>query len=299
MEDTASAAQLTPLFGNEVLSRLERLRLHPVRRLTNRLQGEHLHGRGGSSNEFSDFRDYAPGDDVRFVDWNAFARLNRPYIKLYELEEEMHVAILVDASASMLFEEKLLRAQQLAAAFGVMGLLGTERVSVTAFSGGGLERLPPCTGRVSLVKLLTFIERIEGGGAAPLEEGIEAFLQRHVGKGMALILSDFLTFGDVRRGHNLLFSSGLDAYGIQILGPSEVEPDLTGDVRLVDCESQSTLDMSAAADILAIYHEHREAFARELATLCQQRFGRFAAVSAADPLDWVLFDLLRRKGWLG
>ncbi|MBM4030594.1 MAG: DUF58 domain-containing protein [Planctomycetes bacterium] len=298
MEETTTKAQVTSLFDNRVLSRLERMRIVFARRPASRAHGEHLFGRGGSSTEFSDFRDYVPGDDVRFVDWNVFARLNRPYIKLFELEEEMHVALLVDASGSMLFEDKIERAKQLAAAFGVMGLLGVERVSVSAFNGNGMERLPPCTGRASMLKLFTFLERLEGGGEAPLERGIEEFLKRHVGKGVAIILSDFLTFGDIRRGCNLLFSAGLDVQGVQVLGPSELEPDLTADLRLVDSETLTTLDITAAADILAIYQEHREGFARELATLCRQRQGRFAAISAADPLDWVLFDLLRRGGWI-
>ena len=95
--------QLTTLLDNQVLTRLERLRLQPNRRKTNRTQGEHASGKGGSSTEFADFRNYVPGDDVRFVDWNIFARLNRPYMKLYQYEEVMHVAILVDGSTSMNF----------------------------------------------------------------------------------------------------------------------------------------------------------------------------------------------------
>jgi len=298
MESVAQGPQMTSLFDNRVLGRLELMRIVSSRRFTNRSRGEHLTGRGGSSTEFSDFRDYVPGDDVRFVDWNVFARLNRPYIKLFEIEEEMHVAIVVDASASMLFEQKLHRAKQLAAAFGVMGLMGTERVSVSAFRQEGTERLRPCTGRASLAKLFTFIERIEGGGQAPLEQGVEAFLTRHVGKGLVVLLSDFLTFGDITKAFNRLFSSGLDILGIQILGPSEIDPELAGDIRLVDSETLSTLDVSSAADLLTIYHEHRESFARELATLCQQRFGRFLSIGSADPLDGVLFDLLRRRGWV-
>ncbi len=130
MRGISERPQLTSLFGNDVLDRLERLRIKPLRRLTSRSHGEHLSGKGGSSTEFSDYRDYVPGDDVRFVDWNIFARLNRPYLKLFQMEEEMHVLLLIDASASMGFEGKLLRAKQLAAAFGLMGLMGGERVSV-------------------------------------------------------------------------------------------------------------------------------------------------------------------------
>ena len=300
MDASARRPQMTSLFDNRTLGRLELLRLNASRRFTNRSRGEHLRGRGGHSTEFTDFRDYAPGDDVRFLDWNAFARLNRPYIKLFELEEEMHVAVLIDASGSMLFEDKLLRARQLAAAFGVMGLLGNERVSVTAFSARGLQRLKPCSGRGSLRDLFTFCERVEGKaeGEAWFEEGVEAFLKSHVGRGAVVLLSDFLTFGNVKRSLNKLFSAGLETYGIQILGPSELDPELGGDVRLVDCESQMTLDISSAAGLLAIYQEHREAFAAELATLCRQRSGKFVSIGSADPLDGVLFDLLQRRGWI-
>ena len=298
MEEDASQAQITSLLDNRQLSRLELLRLNASRRFTNKSRGEHLIGRGGSSTEFSDFRDYAPGDDVRFVDWNAFARLNRPYIKLFEQEEEMHVALLLDASQSMLFDGKLERAKQLAAAFGLLGLLGTERVSATAFSEPRVERLRPCTGRASMQPLFAFLERVEGGGAMPLEAGVEAFIARHVGRGAVVLLSDFLTFGDLHAALNRLFSAGLEIFAVQVLGPSEIEPELDTDLRLVDSESATTLDVTSGADIIELYLEHRERFAQQLSTLCQQRAGRFVSISSDDSLDYVLFDLLRRKGWV-
>src|SRR5215204_476465 len=100
------AATVTSLFDNQTLSRLERLRIRPRQRRPNRSRGEHLHGKGGTSTEFTDYRDYVAGDDVRFVDWNTFARLNRPYLKLYKHEEEMHVVVIIDASSSMQFDGK-------------------------------------------------------------------------------------------------------------------------------------------------------------------------------------------------
>ncbi|MFM7831373.1 MAG: DUF58 domain-containing protein, partial [Planctomycetaceae bacterium] len=81
-------AAFTSLFDNSVLHQIERMRLRPQRRLTNRARGEHLSGKGGSSTDFADFRDYAAGDDLRYVDWNIFARLQRPYIKQFQHEEE-------------------------------------------------------------------------------------------------------------------------------------------------------------------------------------------------------------------
>ena len=300
MRHAADRPQLTPLLSNQVLDRLEQLRINASRRFTSKRRGEHLSGKGGSSIEFSDYRDYTPGDDVRFVDWNIFARLHRAYLKLYHQEEEVHVVILVDASSSMGFEGKLDRAKQLGAAFGMMGLLGRERVSVYSFnsSQAAPDRLPPCVGRASIAKVFRFIEGIQGGGDAPVEEGIEAFLKYHSGRGIGVILSDFLTFGDLRKALNIVFSAGLETFGVQILGPTEMDPEVTGDIRLLDSENQSALDVSAANELVALYQEYRTSYQTRLAMLCQQRCGRFLSIASDAPIEWVLLDLFRRKGWV-
>ncbi len=297
----ASARQLTALLTNSQLERLGRLRIGANRRLTNQGRGEHLARKGGTSTEFCDYRDYTEGDDTRFVDWNIFSRLHRPYLKVFHHEEELHALILVDASNSMRFEGKLERARQLAAAFGILALRNGERLSIGTMRGGTqptAERLPPSTGRASVNKLFTFLERIEPGGDAPLETGIEEVLRRHTGRGAAIVLSDFLTSGDLQRPFNLLHNAGLEPMALQILGPNEIEPELNGDLRLVDSETVGTLDLTASADLLALYQEYRVAHERQIASLCQQRNGRFLSTSTADPLDTLLFDQLRRRGWI-
>src|SRR5262245_44603637 len=293
-------ARFTTLLENDVLSRLEKMRLCPRRRLTNRSRGEHHAAKGGTSTEFADYRDYVAGDDVRYVDWNIFARLERPYVKLYRHEEEMHVVPIVDASSSMQFDGKFERAKQLAAAFGLLGLMNVERVSVYSCHHAGNQPrfLPPCSGRVSRRRLFDFLETIEGGGDFPVNDAVEAVLRRHRGRGIAVILSDFLTFGDLERPLNMLYSAGLEVFAVQILAPAEIRPELSGDLRLVDCETARTIDVTSVGDLLGIYEEHRAALEEELALLCRQRSGRFLSISSRDPLEWVLFDLLRRKGWV-
>ncbi|HLJ10459.1 MAG TPA: DUF58 domain-containing protein [Planctomycetaceae bacterium] len=299
MEILSTQARFTTLLENDMLSRLEKMRLCPRRRMTNRSRGEHHASKGGTSTEFADYRDYVPGDDVRYVDWNIFARLERPYVKLYRHEEEMHVVTIIDGSASMQFDGKFERARQLAAAIGLMGLMNVERVSAHVCNHVGTEPLlfAPCTGRVSRRRLFDFLEKLEGGGDFPIEQAVEAVLRRHRGRGIAVLLSDFLTFGDLERPLNMLFSAGLEVFAVQILAPSEINPEVTGDIRLVDCESGHTIDVSSAGDLLGIYEEHRWALEEELALLCRQRSGRFLSISSRDPLEWVLFDLFRRKGW--
>ena len=300
MPPLAPRPQMTTLLSNRALDRLQRLRICPAGKRTSRSRGEHLSGKGGTSTEFCDYRDYTPGDDTRFVDWNIFARLHRPYLKQFHKEEERNVVLLIDASASMKFGGKLELAKPLAAAFGVMGLLNNERVSAYAShqADGTPDRLPPCRGRVNMRTVFQFIESIEGRGDAPLDRAVELLLRHHSGRGVCVIVSDFLTFGDLQRSFNILYAAGLEPFGIQILSPQEIEPDVSADWRLVDSETEDTLDISSSADLLALYQEYRQRLENDLALLCQRRQGRFLPVSSTTPVESVLFDQLRRRGWI-
>ena len=292
--------QFTTLLSNDVLGRLERMRIFPRRRMTNRTHGEHLSGKGGTSIEFSDFKDYVPGDDLRHVDWNSFSRLHRPYVKQFRYEEQMSVVILLDASTSMTFDGKFERARQLAAAFALMGLFSLEPVSIYSCRRVGSQPAicPPCTGRASRARVFSFLESLEAGGAFPIEAAVEAVLRQHRGRGVAIVLSDFLTFGNLGRPFNLLYSAGLEVLGVQILSPAEREPELTGDLRFVDSESDISLDISNVGELLSIYQDRRAALEQELEEHCRRRRGRFLSISSDDPIEWILFDLFRRKGWV-
>jgi uncharacterized protein (DUF58 family) len=221
-------------------------------------------------------------------------------MKLYRHEEELHVVILIDASTSMLFDGKFDLARKLAAAFGVMTLMNVERLSVYVCNhlGNAPKLLPPCTGRISMRRLFEFLENLEGGGDYPIERAVEAVLRRHRGRGIAVVLSDFNTFGDVQRSLNLLYSAGLEICAVQILSPSEINPDLSGDIRLVDSETGYTLDVSSIGELLGIYYQHRVAQEEQLAAWCRQRSGRYLSISSSDTLESVVFDQLRRQGWV-
>lgn len=295
-----AAGQLTSLLPNSALARLERLRVNPRKRQTNLGRGEHLARKGGTSTEFTDYRDYTAGDDVRYVDWNIFSRLNRPYLKLYRHEEEMHVVVLIDGSSSMLFGDKFLLARRLAAAFCVVGLYGGERTSVYACHAHGKapELVGPMLGRPALRRALAFLENLSGGGDSMIDAAVDEVLGRHKGRGIAIVISDFLTVGDLSRSLNRLHAAGLEPHAVQVLSPEELEPELAGDIRLVDSETGEALDISSANDLLALYHEHRQALEEDLSAMCRQRNGRYVLVRSDEPLDVILFDRLRRQGWI-
>lgn len=300
MELSDKKPQMTSLFPNATLARIERMRVNPNRRRTNRSRGEHLSGKGGASTDFVDYRDYVAGDDIRNIDWNIFARLQRPYLKLFAHEEEMHVVVLLDCSSSMKLEQKFERARQIAAAFAVMGLHGGERVSIYACyqSGAAPVMLTGLQNRPSMKRMLSFLEQLQPGGDSSIEDSVDSVLRLHRGRGIAVVVSDFLTFGDVTRSFNLLHSSGLEIFGIQILGPSELSPELTGDLRFVDSETGLTLDISSARELLGLYNEHREALQAYLETQCRRREGRFLSLNSEEQLEPILSETLLRRGWV-
>jgi len=153
-------------------------------------------------------------------------------------------------------------------------------------------------GRPALRRALAFLENLTGGGDSMIDAAVEEVIGRHKGRGIAVVISDFLTLGDLNRSLNRLHSAGLEPHAIQILSPEELEPELAGDIRLVDSETGEALDISSANDLLALYHEHRQALEEELSAMCRQRNGRYILARSDEPLETILFDRLRRQGWV-
>ena len=289
------------LLPPKIISRLERMRFNPRQRLTSRHRGDHLRGRGGSSTEFSDYRDYSPGDDTRFIDWNIFSRLQRPYLKLFHLEEEMNVVIIIDASKSMAFDNKFEMAQKMAAALSTVGLHSNEKVSLYIVQNEELsvpDHIAPASGRFHKNAFFKKIESVEVGGSLQLNEGIEQVVKHHSGKGMAFVISDFMTIGDMNKAFNLLFSNGLAPYALQILAPSEINPELTGDIRFVDSESAATLDISAVGSLTEIYQEYLSNLQTNLSEQCQKRSGLYLSTDSHTDAEEVLLNSMVRRGWI-
>ena len=277
------------------------MRFNPRQRLTSRHRGDHLRGRGGSSTEFSDYRDYSPGDDTRFIDWNIFSRLQRPYLKLFHLEEEMNIVIILDASKSMDFDKKFELAQSLAAALSLVGLHSNEKVSLYIVQDKELSvpvHISPSSGRFHRNAFFKMIEDSSPGGSLQLHEGIDQVVKHHSGKGLAFIISDFLTLGDISKSFNLLFSNGLAPYALQVLAPSELNPELTGDIRFVDSETKANLDISAVGSLTEIYHEYLTGFQTALSGQCQKRSGLYFCTDSHATADDVLLNSLVRRGWI-
>jgi uncharacterized protein (DUF58 family) len=191
MESNTSS---TPLLSPQLLAQLERLELVTRKVFRGRMKGERRSRRKGQSVEFADFRNYVPGDDLRFIDWNLYARLEKLFLKLFLEEEDLHFFALVDASASMDFGDpsKLLYAKQLAAALGFVGLCRADRVKVEALGASRTSPGPVLRGRQSVWRMLAHLDGIEANVNIPLATSVRDFCLRNSGKGILVLITDLM-----------------------------------------------------------------------------------------------------------
>ncbi len=221
------------LLPPELLAQLERLELVTRKIFRGRMKGERRSRRKGQSVEFSDFRNYVPGDDLRFIDWNLYARLEKLFLKVFLEEEDLHFYALIDASDSMSFGEpsKLYYAKQLAGSLGFVGLCRADRVKIEVLSSSLKHASPVLRGRQSLWRMIDYLESVEGGHNVPLEVGVKNFCLRNSGKGILILITDLMDKTGYESALRYLLAQDLDVYVIQVLSAEEIDPDVKGDLE--------------------------------------------------------------------
>src|SRR6516225_8825756 len=224
--------QIAPLLDPEFLARLEQLELVSRKIFMGRMKGERRSKRKGQSVEFADYRNYVVGDDLRFLDWNLYARLDRLFIRLFLEEEDLHFYLLIDNSLSMDFgtPSKLLYAKQIAAALAFIGLVNMDRVVIEAFNERLTQSLPAVRGRRSLFRVLDFLDKLEPAGPSNLREALRAFSLKSSGKGVVVLLSDMMDKSGYEDALRYLVSRSFDIYVIQVLSQEETDPEIVGDL---------------------------------------------------------------------
>src|SRR5437763_5658948 len=256
MPDTATPALLDPQF----LARLEQLELVSRKIFLWLMKGERRSKRKGQSVEFADYRNYVKGDDRRFLDWNLYARLDRLFIRLFMEEEDLHFYVLIDNSLSMDFDKptKLHYAKQVAAALGFIGLVNLDRVVVEAFSDRLTHSLPAVRGRRSLWRLMDFLNKVQPAGASDMAQALRTFSIKCSGKGIVVILSDFMDKNGYEEALRYLIARQLDVYLIQILSQEEIDPEIVGDLKLVDVEDADEAEITVSGPLLRRYRQNLE-----------------------------------------
>lgn len=265
------------------------------------MQGEKRSPKHGSSVEFADFREYAPGDDLRYVDWKAYGRLDKLFLKLFLEEEDLNLHLLLDTSRSMEFgvpQTKADYARRVAAALGYIALSEYDRVSVAGFSAGLGQILPPTRGKPGVMPLFHFLEtRTPTGGETHFGEALSRYAALAKGGGIAVVLSDFFD-ASYERGLKALLARRFQVVLLHILDAEEVRPTLTGDLRLLDAETGDAREVSISPYLLAQYQAQLTAFCDGLRGFAS-RYGMDYVRTATDvPFEDVILTFLRRQGVL-
>jgi len=287
-----------PLLDPSFLSRLEQLELVSKKIFMGRMKGERLSKRKGQSVEFADYRNYVVGDDLRFLDWNLFARLDRLFLRIFLEEEDLHFYVLIDNSLSMEFGSptKWHYARQVAAALGFIGLVNMDRVMVQAFNDRLTQTTPALRGRRSLTRLLQFLNQMEPGGPSDLSKSLRTFSIQTPGRGVVVLISDFLDKGGYEEGLKYLMARNMDVYVIQVLAQEEIEPTIVGDLKLIDVEDGDEAEITVSAALLKRYHNNLNAFRTSLHQFCTKRGMTYLFTSNQVPFERLVLGYLRQRG---
>jgi uncharacterized protein (DUF58 family) len=284
-------------FTSEFLAQLERLSLLSRRIFRGRVKGERRSLRRGHSVEFCDYRAYGVGDDLRYVDWNIYGRLDRLHVKLFVDEEDLCLHLIVDASASMNFgtPTKLESAVRIAAALGFVGLVNLERVGVGVLRDRVAEGWPPTRGRNQVPGLLDFLGRVEPSGGTSLNEGLASYAARSRQSGLAVVISDLLDPSGYENGIRALLERRFDVHVVHMLSPEEMNPELAGDLRLVDSETGETRELSMDGDAVRAYRERLRQFLDRAETFCRSKEIGYHRIASDAPIEEFVLAQLRGR----
>jgi uncharacterized protein (DUF58 family) len=250
------------LFDDDFQRRLEMLALVSRRVFAGRLRAERRTRKKGSGVEFADHRDYAPGDDIRSVDWNVYQRFGRLLVRLYEEEEDLSIYFLLDCSASMGFggKEKFDQARRLVAALAYVGLANLDRVTLVAVTDSVIRRVPATRGKGRIFTVFRFLRDLVTKGHTDLGDALKTFAAEHKRRGLAVLVSDLYDPAGFERGINALRFEGFEPYVVHLRDERDGAPPLGGDVLVYDCETGDEREVTITPAVLeklgAAYQEY-------------------------------------------
>jgi uncharacterized protein (DUF58 family) len=299
-----------PVFDESTLHQLERLALIASQVRAGQIKGERRSTKRGTSIEFADYRNYTRGDDPRRVDWNVYARLERPFIKLLEEEEDLAVHVLLDTSTSMDFGDdarrKFLYAQRLAGALGYMALAAGDRLTVTRLpaspegqaSGGqkAPDQFGPSRGRGHILPLLAFLEGISTGGQTDLETALRLYALSSRRPGLAFLVSDMFSPSGFQGGLTQLQARGYEVCVVHLLAPDEIDTPYSGDLRLVDSETGRTQEVTLDGGLRAMYRRRVLAWRDEIEQHCLKHRANYVPVVTDLAWDELVLYQFRQRG---
>jgi uncharacterized protein (DUF58 family) len=283
-------------FDEAFLKKLEYLYVVSRKVFSGRMRAERRTRKTGSGVEFADHRDYTSGDDLRYLDWSAYGRLDKLLLRLFEEEEDLHIYVLVDVSASM--RNKLDYSLRVAAALAYVGLAKLDRVSIVPFGGELQERMPPARGKGNIFKVFRFLDALEAKGQTQIGRALESFVHQTKRRGIAVLISDFYDPEGYEEGLNLLRYHRFEPTVLQVWSPDEARPQLRGDVEIVDVETGELREVTVSEKVLAEFAQAHEKWCEALQSYCAARGINYFRADTSVAFDELVLRIFRAGGFL-
>ena len=290
------------LFPSDFLTRLEYLSIISKRVFRGSLLAQRRTMQMGSGIEFSDHREYTPGDDFRYLDWNVYARHGDLLLKRFQEEQDLHVYLMLDCSRSMGFGDpaKFDLARHLVAALAYIALADLDRICVLGFSDGVVAEFPLTRGKAQILSLMSFLEGLEvTGDVTNLSRSAQGVLHRSRRSGLAVVVSDLFDENGFQKGLDQLRYRKFDGHIIQLFDPKEADPGLLGDVEFRDVETDSLRKVTVTEKNVRRYKELFQAHQNSVRDYCNNYGLGCAQTPSTIPFDELILRMMRESGQVG
>ena len=284
------------LFPPDFLTRLEYLSIMSKRVFRGSLLAQRRTMQKGAGIEFSDHREYAYGDDLRYLDWNIYARHGDLLLKRFQEDQDLHVYLLLDCSRSMAFGQpaKFDLARHLVAALAYIALADLDRIAVVAYADGIIADFPITRGKARILPLMRFLESLPSAGEdTNLGRTVQGLLHRGSRGGLAVIVSDLFDEHGFQTGLDQLRYRRFDAHVLQLHDPLEADPNLLGDVELEDIESSAVRKVTITEKNLRDYKQRFQQHQQAVRDYCTNYGLGCTQSPSVVPFDELVMSMMR------
>ena len=288
------------LFDEDFLKKLEYLFIVSKKVFAGQLRAERRGKKVGSGIEFADHRDYTPGDDFRYIDWNIYGRMKKLLLRLFEEEEDLTIYLMLDASKSMTMgrPSKFDYARRVVAALAYIGLANLDRVNIIPFADGLKPQLTPKRGKGQIFRVFEFLGAARAGGETNIETSFRNFVHQTRRTGLVAVVSDFFDPHGYERGLKLLRHHRFETFAVMVCDPVEARPGIKGDLRLLDTETGEERLATVSPAVLRSYEEAFEEYCRHLEDFCTTIQAGFIRTLTSMPFEELVLQVFRQGKFL-
>jgi uncharacterized protein (DUF58 family) len=290
----------TPLIDSTFLEKLERLAIQWQKSFPGLVGGHNISHFAGPGQEFLDHRQFHQGDDLRAVNWRAYLRLDKLFLKMFQVEPRIPVRIMVDCSNSMITGgiSKFDYARKLAAALCYVGLVRLDTIGLQPFSEGLRDSFLCGGGRHRFIPAVNFLQNLKPGGKTNYFQVARDFISKYPQRGLLIVISDFLDDSDCEKPLQYLADFGHELMLLHVWCDEDRQPPWDGQLELVDAETGSMLEIGFDEDTRQSYTEAFDQFVKGIQRIGLRNSGRYVGISTGTAIEEAIFGPLTRSGGL-